>query len=121
MLLYIVFGVVALLIVGVVVMLKLGGTVTADVIVAIQQGQYQFIALMEPDGTMTYPKVDGIPNWYLETTGFSINQTTAETKEKDLAYMREYNETMLKELKAQEKFHLIEKEIATVGKNLGHL
>ena len=119
MLLYIALVVVALLVIGFVVMLKLGGTVQADVYVAIQKGEYQFIALMEPGGNMIYPKVEGIPDWYLEVSGFTIQQTTPDTKNADLAYMKEYNDTMCRTLKEEGKFELIEKEIATVGKNLG--
>jgi hypothetical protein len=111
--------VVVLLVVGIVIMINLDGSVQAEVYAAIEKDQYQFIALMEPDGPITFPKVEGIPDWYLEVSGFAIRQTTPETKEADLAYMKEYNETMYKTLKDSGRFHLVEKDIATVGKNLG--
>jgi hypothetical protein len=119
MLASIIVGLVILIVAGIVIMMKLGGTIQAEVYVAIEKGQYQFIALMEPDGPIIYPKVEGIPDWYLEVTCFAIRQTTPETKAADLAYMKEYNETMYKTLKDSGKFHLIEEDIVKVGKNLG--
>lgn len=119
--LYIIAGIIAVLVVGFVVMLRLGGTVQAAVYAAIERDEYQFIALMEPGGNIIYPKVDGIPDWYLEVSGFAIQQTTPDTKQADLEYMTKYNETMYKTLKQEGKLDLIEKEIATVGKNLGKL
>jgi hypothetical protein len=74
---------------------------------------------MEPDGPILYPKVEGIPDWYLETSGLVIKQTTPETKEQDLAYMKKYNELMRKTLKEDGKWHVIEENIEIVRKNLG--
>ncbi len=119
--LYIVGGIIAVLVVGFILMLRLGGTVQASVYAAIERGEHQFIALMEPGGDIIFPKVDGIPDWYLEVSGFAIQQTTTETKEADLEYMKKYNDTMYKTLKDEGKLDLIEKDIATVGKNLGKL
>jgi len=103
----------------VVIMLRLGATVEAEVYAAVNEGQYQFVALMEPDGPILYPKVEGIPDWYLETSGLVIKQTTPETKEQDLAYMKKYNELMRKTLKEDGKWHVIEENIEIVRKNLG--
>jgi hypothetical protein len=120
--LYIIAGIVALLIVGLIVMLRLGGTVQAAVYVAINRGEYQFIALMEPGGEgLIFPKVEGIPDWYLEVTCFAIQQTTPETREADLEYMQQYNDTMYQTLKDEGKLHLIEEDIEKVGRNLGKL
>lgn len=102
-------------------MLRLGGTVQAAVYVAINRGEYQFITLMEPGGNIIFPKVEGIPDWYLEVTCFAIQQTTPETKEADLEYMKQYNDTLYKTLKDEGKLHLIENDIAKVGRNLGKL
>ncbi len=121
MILYIIIGIVLLIVAVVAVLMVLGGTVKADVIVAVEKGEYQFIALMEPDGTVIHPKVDGIPDWYLEVSGFTIQQTNPDTKAKDLEYMETYNQVMYETLKEQEKLHLIEKEIEAVGRNLGKI
>jgi len=103
----------------VVIMLRLGATVEAEVYAAVNEGQYQFVALMEPDGPILYPKVERIPDWYLDTSGLVIKQTTPETKEQDLAYMKKYNELMRKTLKEDGKWHVIEENIEIVRKNLG--
>ena len=119
MLAYVILGFVVIVVVGIILMMILGRSVQAEVYVAIEKGEYQFMALMEPGGNIIHPKVEGIPEWYLESNGFFINQTTPETKEKDLAYMKKYNETMCETLKSEGKYHHIETAIQTVGKNLG--
>jgi hypothetical protein len=80
---------------------------------------YQFVALMDPDGSFTYPNVEGIPDWYLEVSCLVFKRTTPETKEEDLEYMKTYNELMRKTLKEEDKWHVIEEDIETVRKNLG--
>ena len=92
--------------------------VQADVDAAIAQDQYQFIALLDPDGKWTRPEVPGIPAWYFETTGIRIQQTKPETREADLAYMKSYNDALCQTLKAQGRFHIIEENVARVKANL---
>jgi hypothetical protein len=116
---YVVAVVVGLLVVGLIVMLRLGGSVQAEVYAAIDRGEYQFI--VEPGGNLIFPKVEGIPDWYLEVSGYAVQQTTPETRQKDLEYMKKYNDTMYNTLKDEGKLHLIEEQIAIVGKNLGKL
>ena len=92
--------------------------VQADVDAAVAQEQYQFIALLDPEGKWTRPSFPDIPAWYFETTGIRIQQTKPETKEADLAYMKSYNDALYQTLKAQGKFHVIEENIARVKANL---
>ena len=92
--------------------------VQADVDAAVAQEQYQFIALLGPDGKWTRPEFPDIPAWYFETTGIRIQQTKPETREADLAYMKSYNDALYQTLKAQGKFHVIEENIARVKANL---
>jgi hypothetical protein len=92
--------------------------IQADVDAAIAQGQYNFIALLDPEGKWTYPQVTGIPDWYFQTTGIRIQQTTPETREAHVIYMKTYNDALYQTLKAQGKFHLIEENIARVKENL---
>ena len=89
-----------------------------DAAAAASRGEYQFIALMDPDGNWTRPQFPDIPAWYFETTGIRIQTTKPETKEADLAYMKSYNDALYKALKDQGKFHVIEENIAKVRKNL---
>jgi hypothetical protein len=90
----------------------------AEAAAAINRGEYQFIALMDPEGKWTRPEFADIPAWYFETTGIRIQTTKPETKEADLAYMKIYNDALYKGLKNQGKFHDIEENIARVRKNL---
>ena len=89
-----------------------------DAAAAVSRGEYQFIALMDPEGKWTRPEFSDIPAWYLETTGIRIQTTKPETKEADLAYMKTYNDALYKGLKDLGKFHVIEENIAKVRKNL---
>jgi hypothetical protein len=89
-----------------------------DAEAAVARGEYQFIALLDPQGNWTRPQVPGIPAWYFEYSGIRVRQTTAETKEADIAYMKDYNEALTQTLKAQGKFHVIEENVATVKTNL---
>jgi len=52
--------------------------VQADVDAAVAQEQYQFIALLGPDGKWVRPEFPDIPAWYFETTGIRIQQTRPE-------------------------------------------
>ena len=90
----------------------------ADAEAAVARGEYQFLALLDPEGKWTRPKVPEIPAWYFETTGIRVRQTTAETQDADVAYMTTYNEALYRGLKAQGKFHVIEENIARVKANL---
>jgi hypothetical protein len=92
--------------------------VQAEVDAAVAQEQYQFIALLDPEGKWTRPEVPGIPAWYFETTGIRVQQTKPETKEADLAYMKSYNDALYQTLKAQGKFHVVEENVARVKTNL---
>src|SRR5437764_11988402 len=92
--------------------------VQADVDAAVAQDQYQFIALLGPDGKWTRPEFSDIPAWYFETTGIRIQQTKPETAEADLAYMKSYNDALYQTLKSQGKFHVIEENITRVKANL---
>ena len=92
--------------------------VQADVDAAISNEQYQFIALLDPQGKWTYPQVPGVPDWYFQTTGIRMQLTKPETSETDLAYMKGYNDALFQKLKAQGKFHFIEENIAKVKANL---
>src|SRR5262245_46045436 len=92
--------------------------VQSDVNAAVAAGQYQFIALLDPEGKFTYPQVPEIPDWYFQTTGIRVRQTKPETKDADLAYMKSYNAALYQELKSQGKFHLIEENVARVKANL---
>jgi hypothetical protein len=89
-----------------------------DAEAAMARGEYQFIALLDPEGKWTRPEVPGIPAWYFETTGIRIQQTKPETKEADIAYMKSYNDALTQTLKAQGKFHVIEENVARVKANL---
>lgn len=90
----------------------------ADAVAAVGRGEYQFIALLDPEGKWSRPEFSDIPAWYFETTGVRVQTTKPETKEADLAYMKSYNEALYKALKEQGKFHVIEENIARVRKNL---
>lgn len=90
----------------------------ADAEAAVARGEFQFIALLDPDGKWTYPRVAGIPDWYFQTTGIRVRQTKPETKEADLTYMKSYNDALTEILKAQGKFHAIEENVARVKANL---
>jgi hypothetical protein len=92
--------------------------VQADVDAAIANDQYQFIALLDQQGKWTYPQVPEIPDWYFQTTGISIRQTTPATFDADIAYMKSYNDALYQTLKAQGKFKVIEDNIARVKANL---
>ena len=88
-----------------------------DAEAAVARGEYQFIALLDPEGKWTRPEVPGIPAWYFETTGIRIQQTKPETREADIAYMKSYNDALTETLKAQGKFHVIEENVARVKAN----
>jgi hypothetical protein len=90
----------------------------ADAEAAVARGQYQFIALLDPDGKWIYPQVPGIPDWYFQTTGIRVRQTKSETREIDIAYMKSYNDALMQSLKARGKFHLVEENVARVKANL---
>lgn len=92
--------------------------VQADVDAAVAQGQYQFIALLDPAGKWTYPQVPDIPDWYFHTTGIRMVMTKPETEDSDLAYMKSYNDALYQTLKAQGKFKMIEENVARVKANL---
>jgi hypothetical protein len=92
--------------------------VRADVDAAVAQENYQFIALLDPAGKRTYPQVPGIPDWYFHTTGIRPVMTKPESKDADLGYMNSYNEALYQTLKAQNKFHIIEENVARVKANL---
>lgn len=92
--------------------------VQADVDAAVAQQQYQFIALLDPDGKWTRPEFPDIPAWYFETTGIRPVITKPETRDADLAYMKSYNDALYQTLKAQGKFHFIEENIARIKANL---
>lgn len=94
------------------------GGIHADVDTTVAQGQFQFIALLDPAGKWTYPQVPGIPDWYFQTTGIRIVTTKPETKDADLVYMKSYNDALYQALKAQGKFHIIEENVARVKANL---
>lgn len=113
----ILLAIVAIGLLGLITACKKRG-VQAEVDAAVAQDQFQFIALLDKDGKWTRPEVPGIPAWYFETTGIRIQQTTAETKEADLAYMKQYNDALYQTLKAQGKFHIIEENVARVKANL---
>ena len=90
----------------------------ADAEAAAARGELQFIALLDPEGKWTYPQVPGIPDWYFQTTGIRMRQTTPETKDADFAYMKSYNNALTQALQTQGKFHLIEENVARVKANL---
>jgi hypothetical protein len=90
----------------------------ADAEAAVARGEYQFVALLDPDGKWTRPQIPEIPPWYFETTGIRTRQTTAETREADVAYMTSYNDALYRALKSQGKFHFIEENVARVKANL---
>lgn len=92
--------------------------VQADVDAAVAQEQYQFIALLGPDGKWTRPEVPGVPAWYFENTGIRAVMTKPETMEADLTYMKSYNDALYHTRKAQGKFHIIEENVARVKTNL---
>ena len=85
---------------------------------AVADGRYQFIALTDKDGKTTYPQVEGIPDWYFQTTGIMLLSVRPETLEAQTVYMKAYNDALYDELKKQGKFHEIEENIAFVRKNL---
>ena len=90
----------------------------ADAEAAVSRDDYQFIALLDPEGKWTYPQVPEIPEWYFQTTGIRMQQTKPETKDADVAYMTNFNSALYRTLKAQGKFHVIEENIAKVKANL---
>jgi len=92
--------------------------VQADAEAAVARGEYQFIALLDPEGKWTYPQVAGIPDWYFQTTGIRMKQTKRETRDEDIDYMKSYNEALAQTLKAQGTFHVIEENVALVKANL---
>ena len=89
-----------------------------DAEAAVARGEYQFIALLDPEGKWTRPEVPGIPAWYFEITGIRIHQTKPETREADIAYMKSYNDALAQTLKAQGKFHVIEENAVRMKTNL---
>ena len=90
----------------------------ADAEAAVARGDYQFIALLDPEGNWTRPQVPEIPAWYFETTGIRIRQTKPQTREADVTYMTNYNDALYRALKAHGKFHIIEENVARVKANL---
>jgi hypothetical protein len=90
----------------------------ADAEAAVSRDEFQFIALLDPEGKWTYPQVPEVPDWYFQTTGIRMQQTKPETKEADVAYMTSYNDALYRTLKAQGKFHVIEENVAKVKANL---
>jgi hypothetical protein len=90
----------------------------AEATAAVGRGDFQFIAVLDPEGKWTRPQFSDIPAWYFETTGVRVQTTKPETKDTDLAYMKSYNDALYKALKEQGKFHVIEENIARVRKNL---
>jgi hypothetical protein len=90
----------------------------ADATAAVGRGDYQFIALLDPEGKWSRPEFPDIPAWYFETTGVRVQTTKPETKEADMAYMKSYNDALYKALDVQGKFHVLEENIARVRKNL---
>jgi len=92
--------------------------VQADVDAAVASGQFQFIALLDPEGKFTYPQVPGIPDWYFQGASIRVRQTKPETREADIAYMKSYNDVLAQTLRAQGKFHVIEEGVARVKANL---
>jgi hypothetical protein len=90
----------------------------ADAEAAATRGEFQFIALLDPDGKWTYPQVPGIPDWYFQTTGIRVRQTKPETREADIAHMKSYNDALTQALKVGGKFHLVEENVAKVKANL---
>jgi hypothetical protein len=47
----------------------------ADAAAAVGRGEYQFIALLDPEGKWTRPEFSDIPAWYFETTGVRVQTT----------------------------------------------
>jgi hypothetical protein len=110
----------AVIAVGVLIVACKKGGPQADAEAAATRGEFQFIALLDPDGKWTYPEVPGIPDWYFRTTGVRVRQTKPETREADIAFMKSYNDALTQALKTQGKFHLVEENVAKVKANLGN-
>lgn len=90
----------------------------ADAEAAVARGEYQFIALLDPEGKWTRPQVPEIPAWYFETGCIRIRETKPETREADVAYMTSYNDALYRALRMQGKFHIIKENVAEVKANL---
>ena len=86
---------------------------------AAARGDFRFLALVNDDRTKTLPEVPGIPAWYFETTGtMPLNVPPKVLSPDVLRDIKTYNGALLREIKAQGKFHILEEDIARVRAEL---
>jgi len=119
--LMIIFGLVAGFVCVLLLLARKKARVQAEVDTAVARREFQFIALMAEDGKIQYPQVPEIPAWYFQTTGIRIKTITDATREQEMAYMNNYNETLCHTLKAQGKFQALLDNVASLKTNLAKL
>ena len=86
---------------------------------AVARGDLRFYAVINHDRTKTVIEVPGIPTWYLETTGTKPLSVPPKAMGPDaLRIISNYNDALLREIKAQGKYHILEEDIARVRAEL---
>ena len=86
---------------------------------AVARGDFRFLALINEDRTKTLPEVPGIPAWYFDNTGTKPLSVPPKVMGPDvLRDIKDYNDALLREIKAQGKFHILEENIAQVRAQL---
>ena len=86
---------------------------------AVASGDLRFYALINHDRTKTVIEVPGIPTWYLETTGTKpLSVPPKAMGPNALRIISSYNDALLREIKAQGKYHILEEDIARVRAEL---
>jgi hypothetical protein len=77
------------------------------------------LALVNSDRTVILPEVPGVPAWYFEITGTKRLNIPPKVMGPDvLQEIKVYNDALLREIKAQGKFHILEEDIARVKAEL---
>ena len=86
---------------------------------AVASGDLRFYALINDDHTKTLPEIPGIPAWYFEATGTKPLHVPPKAMGPDaVRIISTYNEALLREIKAQGKYHILEEDIARVRAEL---
>lgn len=86
---------------------------------SVARGDFRFLALVNSDRTVILPEVPGVPAWYFEITGTKRLNIPPKVMGPDvLQEIKVYNDALLREIKAQGKFHILEEDIARVKAEL---
>lgn len=111
-------GIVVISCIALLVACRRRNSIQGEAKAAVSEGRYQFIALMDDDGKVTYPRVPEIPEWYFQTTGLMVRTVKPDTLAEETAHIKVYNDALYQELKRQGKFHHIQENMARVRTNL---